>query len=132
MRSSIFSFDSLKGFEPRFPAAFVTALAIVADPLHRWMNLGSPMALWVTAAALVPMAVSPVVRGRIQGMDVKGNTQIIRAQVPLAEMLNYAPTLTSLTGGRGSYHMEQSHYDTVPSHLADKVIEEAKRKKEEA
>ncbi len=71
-------------------------------------------------------------RGRIQGMDMKGNTQIIRAQVPLAEMLNYAPMLTSLTAGRGSYHMEQSHYDIVPAHLAEKVIEEAKREKEKA
>ncbi len=69
-------------------------------------------------------------RGRIQGMDMKGHTQIIRAQVPLAEMLTYAPTLTSLTAGRGSFHMEQSHYDIVPPHLAEKVIEEAKREKE--
>ncbi len=69
-------------------------------------------------------------RGRIQGMDMKGHTQIIRAQVPLAEMLTYAPTLTSLTAGRGSFHMEQSHYDIVPPHLAEKVIEDAKREKE--
>jgi elongation factor G len=70
-------------------------------------------------------------RGRIQGMDVKGNTQVIRVQVPLAEMLSYASTLTSLTGGRASYHMELSHYDIVPAHMAEKIIEEAKREKEE-
>lgn len=71
-------------------------------------------------------------RGRIQGMDMKGNTQIVRAQVPLAEMLNYAPSLTSLTAGRGSFHMEKSHYDVVPPHLAEKVIEEARKEKENA
>ena len=69
-------------------------------------------------------------RGRIQGMDMKGNSQIIRAQVPLAELLNYAPTLTSLTGGRGSYTMRHSHYDPVPHNIAEKVIEAAKRKDE--
>jgi elongation factor G len=70
-------------------------------------------------------------RGRILGMDMKGKTQLIRAQVPLSEMLNYAPTLTSLTGGRGSYHMEHSHYEVLPPHLAEKVIAEAKKEKEE-
>jgi elongation factor G len=71
-------------------------------------------------------------RGRIQGMDVKGGTQVIRAQVPMSEMLNYQPTLTSMTGGRGSFHMERSHYDIVPHQLSDKIIEEAKREAEEA
>ena len=71
-------------------------------------------------------------RGRIQGMDVKGHTQVIRAQVPLAEMLNYQPALISMTGGRGSYHMEQSHYDIVPPHMAEKVIAEAKKEAEES
>ena len=70
-------------------------------------------------------------RGRIQGMDVKGSSQVIRAQVPLAEMLNYAPTLTSMTGGRGSYHMESSHYEIVPGNFSEKIIAEARREKEE-
>jgi elongation factor G len=65
-------------------------------------------------------------RGRVQGMDVRGHTTIIKAQVPLAEMLNYASDLTSKTGARGSYTMEFSHYDEVPTHLADKVIANAK------
>lgn len=69
-------------------------------------------------------------RGRIQGMDVKGNSQVVRAQVPFAEMLNYAPTLTSMTAGRGSYHMEMSHYDIVPHSIANKVIEQKKKEKE--
>ena len=68
-------------------------------------------------------------RGRIQGMDIKTGMQVVQAEVPLAEMLNYAPTLTSMTGGRGSFHMETSHYDIVPPHFAEKVIEAAKRDK---
>ncbi len=72
-------------------------------------------------------------RGRLQGMDMKRDIQIIKAQVPLAEMVSYSPVLTSVTGGRGSYHMEFSHYDEVPSHVAQKIIEEAnkERKQEE-
>jgi elongation factor G len=65
-------------------------------------------------------------RGRMEGMDSSGANQVIRANVPLAEMLNYAPTLTSMTGGRGSYEMNFSHYDEVPAHLSQKVIEEHK------
>lgn len=72
-------------------------------------------------------------RGRPQGSEAVGETQIIRAQVPLAEMLSYAPQLRSMTGGRGSYVMEFDHYEEVPAHLAQKVIEEAlARKKEES
>ncbi|MGH9341931.1 MAG: elongation factor G [Acidobacteriota bacterium] len=70
-------------------------------------------------------------RGRITGMDVRGNNQVIRAQVPMAEMLTYAPSLTSMTGGRGSFHMEQSHYDVVPPHLAERIVAEARAEKQE-
>ncbi|MEE8349875.1 MAG: elongation factor G [Acidobacteriota bacterium] len=69
-------------------------------------------------------------RGRILGMDVKGSTQVIEARVPMAEMLNYAPTLTSLTGGRGNFHMEQSHYDIVPSQLVERITQETQSEKE--
>jgi elongation factor G len=65
-------------------------------------------------------------RGRIGGMDTRGQTTIIKAQVPMAEMLTYEQHLTSATGGRGSYHMEYSHYDEVPSHLQSKIIAAAK------
>ena len=65
-------------------------------------------------------------RGRVQGMEVRGHTTVIKAQVPLAEMLSYASDLTSKTGARGSYSMEFSHYDEVPAHLAEKVIANAK------
>jgi elongation factor G len=64
-------------------------------------------------------------RGRVQGMDAKGNQQVIRALVPQAEMLTYQSTLNSITAARGSYHMEFSHYDEVPTHMAQKVIAEA-------
>ena len=61
-------------------------------------------------------------RGKISGSETRGHNVIIKAQVPLAEMLSYANELTSLTQGRGSYSMEFSHYDFVPSELAEKVI----------
>jgi elongation factor G len=71
-------------------------------------------------------------RGRPLGSESMGEMHAIRAQVPLAEMLSYAPQLRSMTGGQGSYTMQLDHYDEVPSHLAEKIIEEAKsRKKEE-
>jgi elongation factor G len=67
-------------------------------------------------------------------MDMKRDIQIIRAQVPMSEMVSYAPVLTSVTGGRGNYHMEFSHYDEVPAHISQKIIDEAnkERKQEEA
>ena len=65
-------------------------------------------------------------RGRIGGMDSRGATTIIRAKVPMSEMLTYEQHLTSATGGRGSYHMEFSHYEEVPSHLHSKIISAAK------
>jgi elongation factor G len=68
-------------------------------------------------------------RGRIQGMDTKGSTQIIRAQVPMAEMLSYQNDLISMTQGRASYQMEFSHYDYVPALQAEKIIAAAKAAK---
>jgi elongation factor G len=65
-------------------------------------------------------------RGRIGGMDTRGASTIIRAKVPMSEMLTYEQHLTSATGGRGSYHMEYSHYDEVPAHLQSKIIATAK------
>jgi elongation factor G len=61
-------------------------------------------------------------RGRIEGSEVRGHTVVIKAQVPLAEMLSYATDLTSKTQGRASYSMEYSHYDYVPNELAEKVV----------
>ena len=61
-------------------------------------------------------------RGKISGSEARGHSVVIKAQVPLSEMLSYANELTSLTQGRGSYSMEFSHYDFVPAELAEKVI----------
>jgi len=70
-------------------------------------------------------------RGRIQGMDTRGSMTVVKAQVPMAEMLEFANTLTSMTQGRGSYHMEFSHYDYVPHELEQKIIAQHKAGKEE-
>jgi elongation factor G len=69
-------------------------------------------------------------RGRISGMDTRGAMTVIKAQVPMAEMLTYEQHLTSVTGGRGSYHMEYSHYDEVPTHLQSKIIAASKAERE--
>jgi len=68
-------------------------------------------------------------RGRIAGMDTKGGTQVIKAQVPMAEMLSYQNDLTSMTQGRATFSMEFDHYDYVPQMQADKVIAAAKAAK---
>jgi elongation factor G len=64
-------------------------------------------------------------RGRVQGMDAKGTQQIVKAQVPQSEMLTYQSTLNSITQARGSFHMEFSHYDEVPTHLMQKIVQES-------
>lgn len=66
-------------------------------------------------------------RGRVQGMESQGATTVIRAEVPMAEMLSYGQNLTAMTQGRGSYHMDMDHYDVVPQLLADKIIANAKK-----
>ncbi len=72
-------------------------------------------------------------RGRIQGMEPNGDgTTTVRAQVPMAEMLRYASDLRSITGGRGSFEMSFSHYEEVPAHIAQKVVEEAARQRQAA
>jgi len=69
-------------------------------------------------------------RGKILGIEAKGKNQVVKALVPLAEILRYAPELRSITGGRGTYTMEFSHYEEVPPHLAQKIIEESKKTQE--
>ena len=68
-------------------------------------------------------------RGRPQGSESMGEMHVIKAQVPLAEMLTYAPQLRSMTGGRGSFTMEFDHYEEVPSHLIEKIVADAKARK---
>jgi elongation factor G len=71
-------------------------------------------------------------RGRIAGMDTRGGMTVIKAQVPMSEMLTYEQQLTSATGGRGSYHMEYSHYEEVPTHIQAKIIAAHRAEKGEA
>jgi elongation factor G len=71
-------------------------------------------------------------RGRVQAVEPRPKGQIIKVQVPLAEVLKYAPDLTSMTSGRGSFSMEFSHYEEVPAHMAEKVIAASKEQQKEA
>ncbi len=70
-------------------------------------------------------------RGRIQGMDNKGGNTIIKAEVPMSEMLTYGVDLTSMTQGRGSFNMEMNHYDVVPALLQEKIVEKARAERGE-
>ena len=69
-------------------------------------------------------------RGRVLGMDSKGKNQIVKALVPMAEVLTYAPDLRSMTGGRGNFTMKFVQYDEVPVQLAQKIIDDANTEKE--
>jgi len=72
-------------------------------------------------------------RGRVEGVDAEQDAQdaqTVKARVPLAEMLTYGSTLRSITQGRGSFHMEYSHYEEVPRNLQEKIITESKKAKE--
>ena len=63
----------------------------------------------------------------VLGMDSVGHHQIIKGQVPLAEILKYAPDLRSMTSGRGTFTFEHSHYEEVPAYIAEKIIAESKK-----
>ncbi len=69
-------------------------------------------------------------RGRVLGMDSKGKNQVIKANVPMVEFLTYAPELRSITGGRGIFTMEFSHYDEVPAQISQKLLDEINKEKE--
>ncbi len=69
-------------------------------------------------------------RGRVQGMDSNGTNQVIKGQVPLAEILKYAPDLRSMTSGRGNFTYTESHYEEVPAYIAEKIIAESKKEEE--
>ncbi len=70
-------------------------------------------------------------RGRVLGTEPRGRNTVVQTEVPMVEMLTYAPDLTSMTGGRGDYHMEVLRYDEVPAHLVQKIVEKAAAEKEE-
>jgi elongation factor G len=65
-------------------------------------------------------------RGRPLGMEARGNNQVVSAEVPMAEMLSYAPDLRAMSGGRGDYAMDFLRYEEVPQHVAQKVVEAAR------
>jgi len=69
-------------------------------------------------------------RGRVSGMDTRGGHQIVKAQVPLAEILKYAADLRSMTSGRGTFMHRHSHYEEVPPPIAEKIIAASKKKEE--
>ncbi|MBV8066280.1 MAG: elongation factor G [Actinobacteria bacterium] len=71
-------------------------------------------------------------RGRLHGMEPAGGMTTIRAEVPMAEILTYSQALTSMTGGRGDYHMAFLRYEEVPTHVAQKIIETTKKEREAA
>jgi elongation factor G len=69
-------------------------------------------------------------RGRVLGVEARGNYQVVQANVPMLEVLKYAPDLNSKTGGRGTFTMEFSHYEEVPAQLTEKIIAQTKKEKE--
>jgi elongation factor G len=71
-------------------------------------------------------------RGRLLGMEPSAGMTTVKAEVPMAEILTYAQSLTSLTGGRGDYAMSFLRYEEVPTHVAQKIVEQATREREEA
>src|SRR5262245_12838274 len=69
-------------------------------------------------------------RGRVLGMEPAGGMTSIRAEVPMSEILTYSQSLTSLTGGRGDYHMHFLSYEEVPTHIAQRLMDEAKKEQD--
>ena len=67
-------------------------------------------------------------RGKVVGMDTQGKYQVIMAEAPMSEVLRYALDLNSISGGRGTFKLEKSHYEEVPAQLAEKVIAAAQEK----
>ena len=108
-----------------FKSAYEKADPVLLEPI---------MELEVTAPDEAVGAVSGDLnsrRGRLQGMEPRGGMTTIKAEVPMAEILTYSQALTSLTGGRGDYHMHFVRYDEVPAHIAQKIISETKKEREE-
>jgi len=68
-------------------------------------------------------------RGRVLGVDTRGRSQVVRAVVPMAEVLQYAPDLRSMTSGRGVFQLEHAHYEEVPVHIAERLVKEAEAAK---
>ena len=70
-------------------------------------------------------------RGKILGVEAKGHNQIVKANAPMAEVLRYAPDLTSMTGGKGGFTMEFSHYEEVPANVSERIVAQTQKEEEE-
>jgi elongation factor G len=70
-------------------------------------------------------------RGRILGMDQVGTLQVLKAEIPMAEVAGYSTELKSMTGGEGSFTLEFARYDPVPSHVQEEIVARRKHQKEE-
>lgn len=103
-----------------FKQAFQSARPVLLEPIH---NFEITVPGEYAGAVMSDLNTR---RARVQGMEQTGNKVIITATAPLAEMQQYATNLRAITQGRGVYSMELSHYDIVPTHLAQQVIAEAK------
>jgi len=124
----------------------------VVDSSDIAFQIAGSMALQKAVSAANPILLEPIVnveirvpsefvgdvigsinskRGKVLDLISSSNFQIIKAQVPLAEMSNYTNELRSITSGKGTYAMEFSHYEEVPPHIAAKIIEQRKKEKEE-
>jgi elongation factor G len=69
-------------------------------------------------------------RAKVEGMTQSGHSQVLKAKVPMSEVLRYAPDLTSMTSGRGSFEISFSHYEQLPEHLVARVVQETRPKPE--
>ncbi len=69
-------------------------------------------------------------RGKVLGVDRKGQNEVIKALVPMSEILKYAPDLRSITSGRGSFEAQFSHYEEAPAHVAEKIVKETQAARE--
>jgi elongation factor G len=68
-------------------------------------------------------------RGKVEGMETRGHTEVVKARVPMAEVLKYSQDLNAMTSGRGGFTTEFSHYEELPAHLVDKVVKQTKDNK---
>ena len=105
-------------------------LYVVSQSIDRGRLAGFVSALGIAVGAVNGDLNSR--RGRLHGMEPAAGMTTIKAEVPMAEMLTYLQTLTSITGGRGDYSMHFLRYEEVPAHVAQKVIEDTKREREAA
>jgi elongation factor G len=120
------SYHTVDSSEMAFKSAYETADPVRLEPI---------MELEVTTPDEAVGAVNGDLnsrRGRLQGMEPAAGMTTIAAEVPMAEILTYSQALTSMTGGRGDYSMHFLRYEEVPTHVAQKIIEQTKREREEA